>query len=331
MRQALVWIRMRALTHCVVARWRARSSASGRSVDARRPTRRSVDASACTALGFACRSRYGVLTLRNDAACSCAWAIQAVRLPGDTLSESDAARSEPPPPMRVVLVGDVDQLPSVGPGAVLSDLLDAGVVPSTHLTEVFRQAARSSIVTNAHQVNQVSQLFTDCCQCATGTHGGHAWHQRPQGSLPRHFVDLPLLPMSVAHMASDGMSQLGASDDVMEATSVRGARGRRAGSMSGAEVQFGMSARRGARGTPPQAPATYAAQPAPTSPSDEGGINGAAAHAVAAWRERLAGVVAAARESGAECLWVDADAPDEAVEVSMEILVAAHHASAWRC
>jgi len=54
----------------------------------------------------------------------------------------------------VILVGDVDQLPSVGPGSVLRDIIDSGKVPVCRLSEVFRQAARSAIVTNAHRVNQ---------------------------------------------------------------------------------------------------------------------------------------------------------------------------------
>jgi len=53
----------------------------------------------------------------------------------------------------LLLVGDVDQLPSVGPGCVLRDIIDAGVFGVTRLTHVFRQAARSHIVTNAHRVN----------------------------------------------------------------------------------------------------------------------------------------------------------------------------------
>jgi exodeoxyribonuclease V alpha subunit len=53
-----------------------------------------------------------------------------------------------------ILVGDVDQLPSVGPGQVLADLIDSGAVPVVRLTEVFRQAASSSIVHSAHQINQ---------------------------------------------------------------------------------------------------------------------------------------------------------------------------------
>ncbi len=55
---------------------------------------------------------------------------------------------------RVVLVGDSDQLPSVGPGSVLRDLLESRIVPMTHLHEVYRQGAESRIITVAHQVNR---------------------------------------------------------------------------------------------------------------------------------------------------------------------------------
>jgi exodeoxyribonuclease V alpha subunit len=54
----------------------------------------------------------------------------------------------------LVLVGDVDQLPSVGPGTVLGNLIESGVVPVVRLTEVFRQAADSRIVTNAHRIRR---------------------------------------------------------------------------------------------------------------------------------------------------------------------------------
>lgn len=53
---------------------------------------------------------------------------------------------------QLVLVGDRDQLPSVGPGRVLGDLLDSGKVPSTHLKEVFRQAGGSLLVQNSHRL-----------------------------------------------------------------------------------------------------------------------------------------------------------------------------------
>ena len=54
----------------------------------------------------------------------------------------------------LILVGDVDQLPSVGPGNALRDLIDCGAVPVVRLTEVFRQAASSRIITNAHLIRQ---------------------------------------------------------------------------------------------------------------------------------------------------------------------------------
>jgi exodeoxyribonuclease V alpha subunit len=53
-----------------------------------------------------------------------------------------------------ILVGDVNQLPSVGPGNVLGDIIDSGAVPVVRLTEIFRQASRSRIVVNAHRINQ---------------------------------------------------------------------------------------------------------------------------------------------------------------------------------
>ena len=54
----------------------------------------------------------------------------------------------------LLLVGDIDQLPSVGPGQVLADVIASGAVPVVRLTEVFRQAAQSRIITNAHRINQ---------------------------------------------------------------------------------------------------------------------------------------------------------------------------------
>ncbi|MBM3211482.1 ATP-dependent RecD-like DNA helicase, partial [Candidatus Poribacteria bacterium] len=54
----------------------------------------------------------------------------------------------------LILVGDVDQLPSVGAGNVLKDLIDSGVVEVVTLTEIFRQAQKSMIVTNAHKINK---------------------------------------------------------------------------------------------------------------------------------------------------------------------------------
>src|SRR5262249_39941600 len=56
----------------------------------------------------------------------------------------------------LLIVGDIDQLPSVGPGQVLADIISSGAVPVVRLTEVFRQAARSRIITSAHRINQGS-------------------------------------------------------------------------------------------------------------------------------------------------------------------------------
>jgi hypothetical protein len=50
----------------------------------------------------------------------------------------------------LLIVGDIDQLPSVGPGQVLADIIGSGAVPTVRLTEVFRQAAQSRIITSAH-------------------------------------------------------------------------------------------------------------------------------------------------------------------------------------
>ncbi len=57
-----------------------------------------------------------------------------------------------PPGCRLILVGDSDQLPSVGPGNVLHDLIASGVLPTVQLTEIFRQSMESLIVTNAHRI-----------------------------------------------------------------------------------------------------------------------------------------------------------------------------------
>jgi exodeoxyribonuclease V alpha subunit len=54
----------------------------------------------------------------------------------------------------LLIVGDIDQLPSVGPGQVLADIIGSGAVPVVRLTEVFRQAAASRIIINANRINQ---------------------------------------------------------------------------------------------------------------------------------------------------------------------------------
>lgn len=62
---------------------------------------------------------------------------------------------------RLVLVGDVDQLPSVGPGNVLRDIIDSGEVPVVRLTQIFRQAEESHIVHNAHLINDGAMPVID--------------------------------------------------------------------------------------------------------------------------------------------------------------------------
>ena len=59
-----------------------------------------------------------------------------------------------PADCRLILVGDADQLPSVGPGSVFSGIIRSGVIPSIRLTEIFRQSAGSSIVSYAHAINR---------------------------------------------------------------------------------------------------------------------------------------------------------------------------------
>lgn len=54
---------------------------------------------------------------------------------------------------KLILVGDVDQLPSVGPGSILADLIESNRITTVHLDKIFRQAAKSKIIVNAHRVN----------------------------------------------------------------------------------------------------------------------------------------------------------------------------------
>ena len=65
------------------------------------------------------------------------------------------------PGTRIIMVGDVDQLPSVGAGNVLADIINSGAVPVVRLTEIFRQAAQSRIVVNAHMINDGAMPLLD--------------------------------------------------------------------------------------------------------------------------------------------------------------------------
>ncbi len=64
-----------------------------------------------------------------------------------------------PPWASLILVGDVDQLPSVGPGNVFKDIINSGVVPVVSLTEIFRQASNSMIIVNANRINKGERPF----------------------------------------------------------------------------------------------------------------------------------------------------------------------------
>ena len=74
----------------------------------------------------------------------------------------------------LLLVGDADQLPSVGPGMVLGDLIASGIVPCARLTEIFRQAANSRIILSAHDIN-----------------GGHVPDLKPHRDSDFFFLDHP--------------------------------------------------------------------------------------------------------------------------------------------
>ena len=62
---------------------------------------------------------------------------------------------------RLILVGDVNQLPSVGPGSVLKDMIDYGKFPTVSLNKIFRQASTSDIVVNAHKINNGEEVILD--------------------------------------------------------------------------------------------------------------------------------------------------------------------------
>ena len=65
------------------------------------------------------------------------------------------------PGTRLVLVGDVNQLPSVGPGQVLRDVMNSGAFPMVVLQKIFRQASESDIIVNAHRINRGEQIALD--------------------------------------------------------------------------------------------------------------------------------------------------------------------------
>lgn len=120
----------------------------------------------------------------------------------------------------LVLVGDIDQLPSVGPGAVLSDLIRSEQIATVRLTEIFRQAASSKIILNAHRINQgqmplpngsgQSDFFTLFEESTEDIH--QTLIQVVQSRLPDHYhcnpiTDIQVLtPMNRGHLGSRGLN-----------------------------------------------------------------------------------------------------------------------------
>lgn len=105
-----------------------------------------------------------------------------------------------PPHAQVLLVGDIDQLPSVGPGMVLRDLIASEQIPVVRLSQVFRQAATSQIITNAHRINagQYPQLVpttkfaeSDCLwlEAAEPELGAEGIRHLVSEYLPKHGIN----------------------------------------------------------------------------------------------------------------------------------------------
>ena len=119
-----------------------------------------------------------------------------------------------PPDAQVLLVGDIDQLPSVGPGMVLRDLISSERIPVVRLTEIFRQAVESHIVTNAHRINagQMPRLVpfakaeeSDCLwmEAAEPADGVETIRRLVTEVLPRRGID-PVKEVQVLCPATRG-------------------------------------------------------------------------------------------------------------------------------
>ncbi len=121
-----------------------------------------------------------------------------------------------PKDVQVLLVGDIDQLPSVGPGMVLRDLITSEQLPVVRLTEIFRQAAQSQIVTNAHRINSGQfPLLTPTTQFSKSD---SLWLEAPEPALgaegirhlvseylPQHHID-PITQVQVLCPTTRGES-----------------------------------------------------------------------------------------------------------------------------
>jgi exodeoxyribonuclease V alpha subunit len=91
-----------------------------------------------------------------------------------------------PPDAQLLMVGDVDQLPSVGPGKVLADLIESACIPIVRLTQVFRQAASSAIIRSAHQINQGN--YPSLESISDHPRSDCLWHNG--GTEPEHGVQV---------------------------------------------------------------------------------------------------------------------------------------------
>lgn len=114
------------------------------------------------------------------------------------------------PGTRLILIGDPDQLPSVGPGQVLAEFIRSGAVPHLHLDRIFRQAQESLIVANAHRIHQgippvTSRLAPLAGECAVP----EASAPSPAGALGNfHFIPVPDAatgPALVADLVGDDL------------------------------------------------------------------------------------------------------------------------------
>lgn len=124
----------------------------------------------------------------------------------------------------LILVGDVDQLPSVGPGQVLADIIDSQQIPTFHLTEIFRQAATSTIIKNAHAVNNgrmpdmTNKENTDFffVNCDEPEDGVNKIRKIIQERLPRKFGYDPVQDVQVLAPMSRGKIGARALNEVLQ-------------------------------------------------------------------------------------------------------------------
>src|ERR1017187_8394649 len=127
---------------------------------------------------------------------------------------SDTTMDAIPTGCAVVLVGDPNQLPSVGAGKVLDDIIQCGRVPVTRLDEIFRQAQKSLIVNNANKIlrGQSPQFFTDP-PGRTGPPGYDCYHIEPrtfpivEDGRKRQAVDPDWCKAMVARLVSEIIPQ----------------------------------------------------------------------------------------------------------------------------